>query len=179
MNRSRIIGIVLIALGLIIAVFAGLWLAFNVANGQGASDAFSSAGVLFVPIALLVGVGIYQYARSSREFEDNSDSVMRQQREMMDILRGSTQPQRMTDVAAQLGVGVESVGAMMNELIRLGLFSGCVNWQTRVVQVVDAETLRRLRACANCGESLRIYSHTVCPNCGTEYFFAEDGVQSN
>lgn len=177
MNRSRTIGIILIALGLIIAVIAGLWLAVSVSNGLNTTSAFTNAVIAFVPIGLLVGAGIYQFVRGSQDTEDAFDSAMRRQRELVDLLNASEQPLRMADLAAQLGVGVETIATLLNELIRLKLFSGYVNWQAREVQRITPARLRTLQTCAHCGQPLRLADHLTCPNCSVQYFLLEDQVQ--
>lgn len=175
MNRSRITGIIFIALGLVVAVIAGLWLAVSVSNGV--DSILTNAVIAFVLITLLVGVGIYQFVRGSQDTADDFDSAMRQQRQLVDLLNGSDQPLRMVDLASQLGVGVETVASLLNELIRLRLFSGCVNWQERTVQRVAPAHLRTLSNCANCGQSMNLRQILVCPHCGVEYFLLEDQVQ--
>ena len=171
MNRSRVIGVILIASGIVVAAAAGLSLAFSAVQGQSANTVLTNAGIVFLPIAVLVGAGIYQFVRGSHDIED--DSEMRQQLQMMDILKTTQEPMRMADLAAQLGVGVENIGTMMNDLIRLKLFSGRVDWQSREVQAINPDTLRSINACVRCGEPLRLHQNTVCPQCGTEYFLPE------
>jgi predicted Zn-ribbon and HTH transcriptional regulator len=174
LNRSRIIGIILIASGMVIAIAAGLSLAIAVSRGQTAGTALSNAGIAFVPIALLVGAGIYQYARGSQEMEDDTDSAMRRQLKLLDILKSNGEPMRLADVASQLGGGgVENVASLLNELIRLRLFSGRVDWQNRVAQALEPNLLRSMTACLNCGEPLHIDQNSVCPRCNTEYFLPE------
>lgn len=174
MNRSRAVGAILIASGMVVAVAAGLSLAVSVVQGQSVHTTLTNAGLVFIPIAVLVGAGIYQYVRSSRDIEDDADSAMRLQLQMIDLLKSSSEPTRMVDLASQLGVGVSTVGAMMNELIRLRLFSGRVDWQARVVQAIEPAKLRAMSGCINCDEPLHIQESLICPRCGTEYFLPEE-----
>lgn len=172
MNTGRLLGVILSALGFISATLAGLWLAVQVGNGSmTAGGALLSAGVAFFPLALLLGGGIYLYARSSaREAQPPPISTMHQQRRMLDLLRerGSAP---LSDLATQLEITPETAQSLLMELMRMQVFSGYANWEQNIVSVVDADQLRRMTACVVCSSPLQLTTAGVtrCSHCGTEY----------
>ncbi|MBZ0290620.1 MAG: hypothetical protein K8I30_23550 [Anaerolineae bacterium] len=165
MNRT--LSMVLIAVGIIVAVGAGLWLAVNAANGAETREVVMNAGLAFVPVALLVGAGIYGLTRGAPE----AVSDTRRQRDMLDLLKDG-QPRPFTELAAVMGIGAGEVRALLNQLIALRIFSGAVNWQAGSVRIIDAAALPAATPCVTCGERLDFMGEerVVCPHCGTEYF---------
>lgn len=170
MNRGRLIGIVLMVIGFGVAAFSGLWLAV-----QARSDNLSAGGALlgallaFVPVALLVGFGIYFYTQGGQEAEEQS--TMRQQRDLLDILKSRGQV-RVEEMAIELGVPLSTVQDLVHQLVGLQVFSGYVNWKEGMLYSEDASKLRELDRCKHCGGEIELAGKgvVVCPFCGTEYF---------
>ena len=170
MNSSRLIGIILIVIGFGIAIIAGTWLALGVSRETlEPGGAVVGAGLAFIPIALLVGFGIYLYVQGGQEAE--RESVMRQQRQLLDIIRSRGEV-RTHDVAVEMGVSVDTIQNMVHELVGLQVFSGYVNWKDGTLYSVDAQNLRELSQCKNCGGEIKLTGKGVatCRFCGTEYF---------
>ncbi len=170
MNSSRVLGIVLAVLGIGIAVTAGLWLASQTsANALDAGGATLGAGIAFIPVALLIGAGVYLYVRGGAE--DREESVVRKQRRLMDIVRSRGQVS-LGDLALELRVPASEVKDMIHQLVGLQVFSGYINWDEGTLYSIDASALRTLERCKNCGGELRLVGKGVvtCRFCGTEYF---------
>lgn len=170
MNTGRLVGVILIVVGFGIAVIAGLWLALQVQQ-IGAGGLLVGAGVAFIPVALLVGGGIYMYVIGSREAVE--ESSMQQQRQLLDIVKTRGQV-AVSDLALEMKTNVENVKNLLNQLVGLQVFSGYVNWEKGVIYSSDAKALRELDKCKNCGGEIKLVGKgvVVCPFCGTEYFLS-------
>jgi Zn finger protein HypA/HybF involved in hydrogenase expression len=170
MNSNRTLGIVLSLLGLGLAVLASLWLASQVSAEQlSAGGALIGATLAFVPVILLIGGGIYLFIKGGGEVEQQS--TMQKQRRLMDVIRSRGQV-TVEDVALEIGVPVSELKEMVHQLVGLQVFSGYVNWADGTLYSVEADQLRELKQCKNCGGELKLAGKGVvtCPFCGTEYF---------
>jgi hypothetical protein len=170
MNSSRLVGIILSVVGIGLALIAGLWLATQVSSGGvGSGGAVLGAGLAFIPVALLVGFGIYLFVRGGKESE--TESVMQKQRQLLDILKSRGQVS-VSDMALEMHVSADSVQEMVHQLVGLQVFSGYANWQEGKLYSSDAKELRTLTKCKNCGGEIELAGKGVfvCKYCGTEYF---------
>ncbi|GIL09249.1 MAG: hypothetical protein BroJett033_7600 [Chloroflexota bacterium] len=167
-NTGRLIGIILIVTGFIVAVLAGLWLAVQTAELQ-PGGLVLGAGLAFIPVALLVGFGIFLYVRGGREAE--LETTMQQQRRLLDILKSRGQV-GVNEMALELGLSVDTVRDLVHQLVGLQVFSGYVNWRDGTLYSSDASKLRELERCKNCNGEIVLAGKGVvtCKYCGTEYF---------
>jgi hypothetical protein len=172
MGSSRLVGVILTIVGIGVALIAGLWIASQVASGElQTGGALVGAGLAFIPVALLVGFGIYLYVRGGAQ--DKEESAMRKQRELLDILKSRGQVS-VSDMAVEMKVPVDAVKRMVHELVGLQVFSGYVNWNEGVLYSQEASQLRSLDKCKNCGGEITLAGKgiVVCKYCGTEYFLS-------
>lgn len=170
MNTGRLVGVILIVVGFGIAVIAGLWLALQVQQ-IGAGGALIGAAIAFIPVALLVGGGIYMYVIGSREAVE--ESSMHQQRQLLDIVKSRGQV-AVADLAIEMKTSADNVKNLLHQLVGLQVFSGYVNWEKGVIYSSDAKQLRELDKCRNCGGEIKLVGKGVvtCRFCGTEYFLS-------
>lgn len=179
MGSGRLVGIILAVVGVGIAVIGGLWLASQVqvyATSEGVTG-LSSGGallggfLLFIPVALLVGFGVFSYLRGG--VREQEESVMQKQRQLLDIIKSRGQVS-VNDVALEMHVPVDSVRDMVHQLVGLQVFSGYINWKDGTLFSSDASQLRQLDHCKNCGGELTLAGKgiVVCKFCGTEYFLS-------
>jgi hypothetical protein len=169
-NAGRLIGIILIVIGFGIAMIAGIWLAFQVSNEQlEAGGAVVGAGLAFIPVAVLVGFGIYMFVQGGKE--EVVESTMRQQRQLLDIVKSRGQV-GVPELAIEMHVSADTVKSLVHELVGLQVFSGYVNWEDGVLYSSEASQLRELKQCKNCGGEITLAGKgvVVCRFCGTEYF---------
>lgn len=168
MNTGRLIGIILIVTGFIVAVLAGLWLAVQAADLQ-PGGLVLGAGLAFIPVALLIGFGIFLYVRGGQEAE--RESAMQQQRRLLDILKSRGQV-GVNEMALEMGLSVDTVKDLVHQLVGLQVFSGYVNWRDGTLYSSDASKLRELERCKNCNGEIVLAGKGVvtCKYCGTEYF---------
>ena len=168
--NGRLLGIILTIVGFGVAVIAGLWLAVQVSSQQlQAGGAVVGAGLAFIPVALLIGAGIYLYVRGGEEAKE--ESTMRKQRQLLDIVKSRGQV-GINDLALEMSLSVDAVKSMIHDLVGLQVFSGYVNWNDGTLYSSDAAKLRELKQCKNCGGEIKLAGKgvVVCPFCGTEYF---------
>lgn len=170
MNTGRLVGVILIMVGFGIAVIAGLWLALQVSAEQlSAGGAVVGAGIAFIPVALLVGFGIFMFVQGGKEAVE--ESSMQKQRQLLDIIKSRGQVS-VSDLAMEMQVNADMVKNLVHQLVGLQVFSGYVNWQDGVLYSSDASKLRELDKCKNCGGEINLVGKgvVVCKYCGTEYF---------
>lgn len=170
MNQGRLIGIILIAVAFGIAVVTSLFIAAQTSSDElEAGGAALLAAIAFVPIALLAGFGIYMYVLGGKEAEE--ESIMRQQRQLLDIVRSRGQVE-IRDIALELNASVDTINEMVHQLVGLQIFSGFINWDDGILYSSDAKKLRDLKECEKCGAPIQLVGKGVvaCQACGTEYF---------
>lgn len=172
MHRVRLSGLIMMIVGLALAVLAGLWLATQTASGQtSAGGAVLGAGLAFIPVALLIGFGFYQYSQGGAQAAE--ESTMQKQRKLLDILKSRGQVS-LQDMAVELQVTAAQVQEMVHQLVGLQVFSGYANWTDGVLYSTEASQLRQLDKCKNCGGDIQLAGKgvVVCRFCGTEYFLS-------
>lgn len=172
MNTGRLIGVILIIIGLGAALLAGLWLAMQLSSQRiTGGGAILGAGLAFIPIALLVGFGTYMFVQGGKEAVQ--ESVMQKQRQLLDILKSRGQVS-VSDMAIEMGVTPNAVKDMVHQLVGLQVFSGYANWKDGTLYSSEASQLRELSQCKNCGGQIELVGKGIatCKYCGTEYFLS-------
>lgn len=174
MNSGKLIGIMATVIAFGLTALAGLWLAAQTSSGE-----LSTGGLLigafaaFVIVAPLFGFGIFMFVRGGQEAERESE--MARQRRLLDIVRSRGQV-RVDDLALEMQSSVADVKNMVHQLVGLQVFSGYVNWKDGggTLYSVDAQSLRELSECKNCGGRIELAGKGVatCRFCGTEYFLS-------
>ncbi len=172
MNSSKLIGMGLVIVGLGIALIVGLWLAGQVSSELlDSGGALIGAGLAFIPVALIVGGGIYLFNQGGHEQKRTSE--MQRQRQVLDIVKSRGQV-TVSDLALEMGMNATEVKSIVHQLVGLQVFSGYINWDEGTLFSADASQLRALDKCKNCGGELRLSGKGVvtCRFCGTEYFLS-------
>lgn len=170
MSGNRLIGVILVVVGLAIALIAGIWLAGQLGTGELTSGgAVIGAGLAFIPVALLTGFGLYLYAQGGVQAQQ--ESVMQRQRRLLDIVKSRGQVS-VNEIALEMSVSVDNVREMVHQLVGLQVFSGYVNWKDGTLYSAEASGLRDLKQCRNCGGEITLAGKGImtCKFCGTEYF---------
>ena len=133
----RSTGIILIVAGFFAAVLGGLS-AVQVANGQAGGGVALGAIIIFVPVAGLVGYGIYLYTRSQNADLIVPNAEMLKPRELWDVLKGRGVVE-INQAAATLNVTPNDITEMMRQLITLEVFSGYVNWEDNLLCALEPD----------------------------------------
>jgi len=172
-GSGRVVGITLIAVGLIIALIVTGFLFSGVSSGSlTTSGAILGLGIAFVVlVAPLVGFGIFMVVQGSREAARHAEAD--KQRRLLDIVRSRGQV-NVNDLAVEMQLSQEEIKGLVHRLVGLQVFSGYINWEKGILYSSEARELRELKKCENCGGEITLTGKGVmsCRFCGTEYFLS-------
>ncbi|MHB8626157.1 MAG: TFIIB-type zinc ribbon-containing protein [Aggregatilineales bacterium] len=167
---NRVVGIILIVVGVAIGLIAVAWGFTNEAL-TGSARILLLAIVLIVPVAPLVGGGIYLTIQGAGDTKKQVEAG--QSRKLLNIVqsKGSVQ---IDDVALELQMPKDKVRDVIYNLVGLGVFSGYINWDKGTLYSSEASKLRDLKQCPNCGGEITLSGKGVakCRFCGTEFFLS-------
>lgn len=170
-SRGKTVGLILVAVGIILAVALGMWLFFAYQEGtiEASGAAFGGAifaGVLVLP---LVGGGLFLMKKGADEERDLAR--VREQRKLLDMVKTRGQV-AVSDLVLELNATTDKVRNDIYDLVGRGLFSGYVDWDKGVLYSVDASALSGKSNCPNCGGQLELAGKGIikCPYCGSEIF---------
>jgi len=168
---GRTVGIILIAVGVIIAVVILVMMAAGIAQdeltGGGAILGFGLGLIIVLP---LVGAGIFLMIKGKSEEAELTQ--VRNQRKILDMVKTQGKVS-ISDVVLELRTDREQVKAWIYDLVGKGLFSGYINWDDGILYSEDASKLKTDK-CPNCGGQIELAGKgvTQCPFCGTEIFLS-------
>lgn len=170
-SRGKTVGLILVAVGVILAIALGMWLFFAYQEGtiEASGAAFGGAifaGVLVLP---LVGGGLFLMKKGADEERDLAR--VREQRKLLDMVKTRGQV-AVSDLVLELNATTDKVRNDIYDLVGRGLFSGYVDWDKGVLYSIDASALSGKSNCPNCGGQLELAGKGIikCPYCGSEIF---------
>lgn len=168
---GRILGIILIAGGIIVGIIITALMLVYRGEGSLTSGAAMLGWVLGIAILVLpqLAVGIFLLWKGGQEAATAEQAD--KQRELLSIVKSRGQVD-IRDVAIEMQVSKDDVQDMIHDLVGMGLYSGYINWDEGVLYSSQASQLRELTQCNHCGGQLELAGKGVirCPFCGTEYF---------
>ena len=175
---GRIIGLILIAAGVIAGLAVAAWLAVNLAAGDlsGGGAALGVVLVLLFLVVPLLGAGTFFLWQGQQEAK--KEIVRRRRRQLLDAVAAQGQI-AINDAAIELGISRQETQNILYELVGMGLFTGYINWDEGMLYSVEARNLRDLKQCRVCQGELELAGKGVvrCPYCDTEYFLDEPQVR--
>lgn len=168
MGRGKTLGVILLAGGFIV----GLIIIFVLNAQEGLTSGPRSLGIALGFLILVLpqwAVGAYMFWQGSRE--DTLAQKANKQRQLINIVKTRGQV-AISDLVIEMKSSRDEVQQMLGELVGMGLFSGYVNWDEGMLYSRQANELRQLTRCENCGGELELAGKGIirCPYCGTEYF---------
>lgn len=175
---GRVIGLILIAIGVVIGILSGLWLLSGMSEGnlRGSGALFGAAFLFLVVVAPLVGGGIFFLTRGRAE--EQATARARSQRRLLDMVstRGKIS---ILDIAQELKLSRGEIEGDLYDLVGMGLFTGYVDWKKGTLQSVEAARLQGEQHCPNCGGILELAGKGLvkCPYCGAEIFLGPEGAK--
>lgn len=177
-SSGRIIGLILIVVGVAIGLFAGLWLTAGMRENtlQGSGALFGVFFLFLILVAPLVAAGIFFLTRGRAE--ERAFAAVRGQRRLLDMLTTRGQL-TIADVALELGMTRDQIESDLYDLVGKGLFTGFVDWRKGVLHSVEATQLEAEQTCPNCGGKLELAGKGLvkCAYCGAEIFLGPGGAR--
>lgn len=172
-SSGRVIGLVLIVAGVIVGAITVVFLLSGVSSGGlTQSGAILGIGLAFVVlVAPLVGFGVVMLNQGAKDEQRRHAADL--QRRLLDIVRSRGQV-GVPELALEMQISQDEIKAIVHKLVGLQVFSGYVNWEKGVLYSDEAQQLRELQTCRNCGGEIQLTGKgvTACKYCGTEYFLS-------
>jgi hypothetical protein len=167
---NRLVGIILIVVGVVIGLVAAAYL-FTNPDLTGPARILGLGLALLVVVAPLVGGGIYLTVQGTGEAKQQVDA--NQQRKLLNIIQSRGEV-KIDDAALEMQQSKAKIRDMLYSLVGLGLYSGYINWDKGVLYSSEASKLRDLKQCPNCGGEIELSGKGVarCRFCGTEFFLS-------
>ena len=175
MNTGKVIGLILIAAGVIVglvgaAIVGATYLSGHTKTLGGMVLGLACAVVLAIP---LIGAGIFLFIRGQREAA--AFARAEKERKLLGMVQAQGQV-NIADVAIELDASRDQVKEWIYDLVHKGLFSGYIHWDEGTLYSRDAAQLRGDK-CPSCGGELKLAGKGVvsCPYCGADIFLTDTG----
>lgn len=172
MGSGRIVGIILLAIGAIVAVAILGWLLAGQGEGrlQGSGLFLGVIFMLIIALPFLAG-GAYMLIKGQSEAKEFAQIEKEKRLLNMVLTQGRVQ---LANAAIEMNVTIEQIKAYVYDLVGKGLFTGYVDWKSSTLYTAEASKLDT-KTCPNCGgERELVGKGTVkCPFCGAELFLPQ------
>jgi ribosomal protein S27AE len=171
---GKVVGVILIFIGIAAIGVAGLWALAEMASGEALTAGGAALGVglaFFLVTVPTVGVGVYLLVKGQRETKELAE--VDKQRKLLNIVLSRGQA-TISDLVLELNATTDQVKAWIYDLVGKGLFSGYINWNDGILYSKQAGSIRETKKCPNCGGQMQFGGKGVitCPYCGTDVFLA-------
>jgi hypothetical protein len=169
-GSGRIIGMVLIGVGVIVAILGVVYWAGNAATDSSAK--VLGMAVCIVPAAIIAGVGVWFLMQGRSETTQFAE--VEKEKRVLNIIatQGTVQ---LSGVALETNMTMDQVKSAIYDLVGKGLFTGYVDWKAGKLVSADAAVINQAvitGKCPNCGAPQVVGGKGVirCDYCGAEFF---------
>ena len=161
--QDRMIGIILIVVGLAVAGFLGL----GVSSGQLEMTGFAAGFVIFV--LPFFAVAAYMLVKSFGEGKQLGELAKEQR--VLDAIR-SRGKTTVSELSKATGMAEPEVRAAVEGLVGKNLFTGYLNWKTGEIFSQEAAGIAGAKKCPSCGAQLEVVGKGMakCAYCGAEIY---------
>jgi hypothetical protein len=177
-GSGKVIGIILIVVGLLFCGIVTLFVGSGAASGQTtiAATILGIGAFGVIPLLLLAGVGVFLFVRGSAEEKDLA--VVRQKERLLGLIQAQGKV-TLNSIMVEQHLSREQVQNYIYELVQQGLFSGYIDWKNATFYSQDASRVGSNK-CPNCGGIREIVGKGIvkCPYCGVELFIPPNAPQT-
>ncbi len=178
MGRGKIMGPILIAVGVMVCLGASLFMLAGMYSGR-VSITGAVLGIVLMglfPLAIFGGVGAYLVISGRKEAEEIE--VIRKKERILGLIQAQGQAS-LSVIMLEMSMNREQVTNAIYELVSMGLFSGYIDWDKMEFYSKDASVVGS-NQCPNCGGTRELVGKGVvkCPYCGVALFVPQDAPQT-
>ncbi len=170
MPQGKTVGLVLMVAGIVVLVFAGVFVASGLASGElQAGGAVLGIGLFgLLPLLILGGAGFYLYRQGV--VEDVTLAEVRRKQRILGLIQAQGQAS-LEGLLLELKLTREQLVADIAELVQQGLFTGYIDWKRLTFYSSDAAKVGSA-TCPSCGGTRETAGKGVvtCPYCGATLF---------
>lgn len=177
-SNAKMIGFILIGLGVAICVVAGGFMGVGISSGNvgipGAVLGLIVFGIL--PLLVLVGFGGYLVWKGRKD--EAELAVIRKKERLLGLIQAQGQVS-IGPIMVELEMTRSEVTNAIYELVAMELFSGYIDWDSMTFYSEDASAVGS-NQCPNCGGVREFVGKGVvkCPYCGVSLFIPPDADQT-
>ena len=170
---GRLIGLIVIALGVAILGGATLWALSN-DNMEGSCKSLTIA-CAFVFAVLLAGFGVWFMMQGKTETAQFAE--VEKQKRILNMVQTQGTVQ-LSSISLDMNMPMDKVKSAIYDLVGKGLFTGYVDWKGGKLVSADAATLNQAAAngkCPNCGAPQTVGGKGIisCEYCGADIFLPQ------
>jgi len=168
-NRGKLIGVILLAVGIVIMLLLIAWLGSGVAEGKLSASGLVLGIILGLIIVLpLVGGGVFLIVKGRGEARQLA--LLEKEKQLLGMISSQGQVS-LGEAALELNISRSDLKQMIYDLVNKELFTGYINWDAGNLYAKEASEMRGNK-CPHCGGQLELAGKGVvhCPYCGAEIF---------
>lgn len=169
-GSGRVVGIVLVGIGLILLLSGGFWLLSEETVSSGGQALGLLLGLLV--LAPIIGVGVYLFRKGT--VETAQFATVQQEKKLLNMVLTQGQV-TINELVTEMQQPRETVAEMIRSVVGKQLFSGAIDWKRGILYSVESQKLVGEQKCPNCGGDLRFAGKglIVCPYCGSDVFLTK------
>jgi len=168
-GQGKTVGLILIVVGLILVLWAGVYLFSGRAEGRLEMSGFLLGLAIVLVLALpLLGAGAFTLVRGRSEARQFAEAE--KEKKILNMVRTQGRV-NVAEVAIEMDLTRDQVKEYIYDLVGKGLFTGYINWDEGILYALEAAEMRSTK-CPNCGGVREMVGKGVvkCPYCGSELF---------